>query len=116
MHKPAYLLNLLFIDRTPVVEGDIKGLITELQKLKNSPAKQIVPGHGPTTKDLIKALDNEERYLTVLLTDIRASIKKGESMESTMNTAAASEKGKWVLFDIANRRNINIIYPALEWE
>jgi glyoxylase-like metal-dependent hydrolase (beta-lactamase superfamily II) len=107
---------LLFIERTPVVEGDIKGLITEVQKLKNSSAKQVVPGHGPTTKDWIAALDNEERYLTVLLTDIRASIKKGESMESTMNTAAASEKGKWVLFDIANRRNINIIYPALEWE
>jgi len=108
--------DLLFIDRTPVLEGDIKGLITEVQKLKNSPAKQVVPGHGPVTKDWIVALNNDERYLTVLLTDIRASIKKGESMESTMNTAAASEKGKWVLFDIANRRNVNTIYPALEWE
>ncbi|ADI31114.1 quinoprotein relay system zinc metallohydrolase 2 [Methylotenera versatilis] len=108
--------DLLFIDRTPVLEGDIKGLITEVQKLKNSPAKQVVPGHGPVTKDWIVALNNDERYLSVLLTDIRASIKKGESMESTMNTAAASEKDKWVLFDIANRRNVNTIYPALEWE
>jgi len=108
--------DLLFIDRTPVLEGDIKGLITEVQKLKNSPAKQVVPGHGPVTKDWIVALNNDERYLSVLLTDIRASIKKGESMESTMNTAAASEKGKWVLFDVANRRNVNTIYPALEWE
>ena len=108
--------DLLFIDRTPVLEGDIKGLITEVQKLKNSPAKQVVPGHGPMTKDWIMALNNDERYLTVLLTDIRASIKIGESMESTMNTAAASEKGKWVLFDVANRRNVNTIYPALEWE
>ena len=108
--------DLLFIDRTPVLEGDIKGLITEVQKLKNSPAKQVVPGHGSVTKDWIVALNNDERYLTVLLTDIRASIKKGESMESTMNTAAAAEKGKWVLFDIANRRNVNTIYPALEWE
>ncbi|MDI1362643.1 quinoprotein relay system zinc metallohydrolase 2 [Methylotenera sp.] len=108
--------DLLFIERTPVLEGDIKGLITEVQKLKNSPAKQVVPGHGPVTKDWIVALNNDERYLTILLTDIRASIKKGESMESTMNTAAASEKGKWLLFDIANRRNVNTIYPALEWE
>lgn len=108
--------DLLFIERTPVLEGDIKGLITEVQKLKNSPAKQVVPGHGPMTKDWKTALDNEEHYLTVLLADIRASIKKGESMESTMDTAAVSEKGKWVLFDIANRRNVNIIYPALEWE
>ncbi len=108
--------DLLFIERTPVLEGDIKGLIAEIEKLKNSPAKQIVPGHGPVSKNWIEALNNAQHYLTVLLTDIRASIKKGESMESTMNTAAATEKSKWVLFDIANRRNVNTIYPALEWE
>ena len=33
-----------------------------------------------------------------------------------METAAASEKGKWQLFDIVNRRNVNLIYPELEWE
>ncbi len=108
--------DLLFIERTPVLEGDIKGLIAEIEKLKSSPAKQVVPGHGPVTKNWVEALNNAQHYLTVLLTDIRASIKKGESMESTMNTAAASEKGKWALFDIANRRNVNTIYPALEWE
>lgn len=108
--------DLLFIERTPVLEGDIKGLIAEIEKLKSSPAKQVVPGHGPVTKDWIKALDDAQHYLNVLLTDIRASIKKGESMESAMSSAAETEKGKWKLFDIANRRNVNTIYPALEWE
>ena len=108
--------DLLFIERTPVIEGDIKGLIAEIEILKNSPAKQVVPGHGPVTKNWLEALNNAQRYLTVLLTDIRASIKKGESMESTMNTAAFSEKDKWILFNVANRRNVNFIYPALEWE
>ena len=112
--------DLLFIERTPVLEGDIKGLIAELEKLKTSATKQaikqVVPGHGPVTKDWKLAIENQQRYLTTLLTDIRTSIKKGESMESTMNSAAASEKDKWQLFEIANRRNVNIIYPALEWE
>ena len=108
--------DLLFIERTPVLEGDIKGLIAELEKLKTSTAKQVVPGHGAVTKDWLQAIANQQRYLNALLTDIRASIKKGESMESTMNSAAASEKDKWQLFEIANRRNVNIIYPALEWE
>ena len=112
--------DLLFIERTPVLEGDIKGLIAELEKLKSSATKkaikQAVPGHGPVTKNWKLAIENQQRYLTTLLTDIRASIKNGESMESAMNTAAASEKDKWQLFDIANRRNVNIIYPALEWE
>ncbi|HYN53916.1 MAG TPA: quinoprotein relay system zinc metallohydrolase 2 [Methylotenera sp.] len=108
--------DLLFIDRTPVIEGDIKGLIATIELLKTYPIKQVVPGHGRVTKDWIKALDNEQRYLTTLLADIRANIKKGISMESTMDTAAASEKDKWLLFDITNRRNVNTIYPALEWE
>ena len=112
--------DLLFIERTPVLEGDIKGLITELEKLKSNPTnqsiKQVVPGHGPVTKNWKLAIENQQHYLNALLTDIRASIKKGESMESAMNTAAASEKDKWQLFDVANRRNVNIIYPALEWE
>ena len=108
--------DLLFIERTPVLEGDIKGLIREVEQLKNSHALQVVPGHGYVAKDWLTALNNEQRYLNTLLTDIRASIKKGESMESTMNTAAATEKDKWLLFEIANRRNVNTIYPMLEWE
>lgn len=108
--------DLLFIERTPVIEGDIKGLIAAIEQLKTYQVKQVVPGHGPSSKDSQRALDNEQRYLNVLLTDIRANIKKGESMEKAMDTAAASEKNNWLLFDIANRRNVNTIFPALEWE
>ena len=108
--------DLLFIDRTPVVEGDIKGLITAIDMLKTYPVKQVVPGHGAATQDWLTALNNEQRYLNALLTDIRATITQGQSMESAMATAAASEKEKWLLFDIANRRNVNTLFPALEWE
>jgi len=108
--------DLLFIERTPVVETDIKGLIAEIETLKASSAKQVVPGHGPATKDWLAALSNAQRYLNQLLTDVRASIRKNEGMEKAMETAAAAEKDKWQLFEIANRRNVNTIYPALEWE
>lgn len=108
--------DLLFIERTPVVEADIKGLIAEIEKLKTSPATQVVPGHGPVTRDWVAALANAQRYLNQLLADVRASIKKNEGMEKAMETAAASEKDKWQLFEVANRRNVNTIYPGLEWE
>lgn len=108
--------DLLFIERTPVIESDVKGLIAEIEKLKSSAAKQVVPGHGPVTKDWIGALSDAQRYLDILLADVRNSIKNNEGMEKAMDTAAASEKGKWKLFDVANRRNVNTIYPALEWE
>lgn len=108
--------DLLFIERTPVVEADIKGLITELEKFKAIKYFQVVPGHGPTTKDGDTAFSNAQRYLNQLLADIRANIKQNLGMEKAMDSAAASEKDKWVLFDVANRRNVNTIYPALEWE
>lgn len=108
--------DLLFIERTPVLEGDIKGLIAELEKFKSQPIKQVVPGHGPATKDWKLAIENEQRYLNALLSDIRAAIKAGKSMNEAMDSAAEGEKDKWKLFEIANRRNVNIIYPALEWE
>ena len=108
--------DLLFIERTPVVEGDIKGLIAAIDVLKTYPVKRVVPGHGPVAKDWKTALNNEQRYLNILLEDIRAVIKSGGDMGKAMDTAAASEKDKWLLFDIANRRNVNTLYPALEWE
>ena len=108
--------DLLFIERTPVIEGDIKGLIAAIETLKTYPVKQVVPGHGPVAADWIGALNNEQRYLNAVLTDIRATIKSGGDMGKAMDTAAASEKDKWLLFDIANRRNVNTLYPALEWE
>lgn len=108
--------DLLFIERTPVVEGDIKGLIAELDKLKLSGALQVVPGHGPVSQEGVLVMNKAQRYLQVLLNDIRTSIKNGLSMEATMSLAAASEKDNWLLFDVANRRNVNTLYPALEWE
>lgn len=108
--------DLLFIERTPVVEADIKGLIAELEKFKAVPYAQVVPGHGPNTKDGVTAFNNAQRYLNQLLADIRANIKQNQGMVKAMDTAAANEKDKWVLFDVANRRNVNTIYPALEWE
>lgn len=111
--------DLVFIERTPVIEGDIKGLIAELDTLKKVPFKQLVPGHGATQKTNqsgIVAINNAQRYFNALLSDIRASIKVGKSMNDAMNTAAASEKDNWLLFDVANRRNVNNIFPTLEWE
>lgn len=114
--KTLWSGDLLFVERTPSIDGDIKGWIASIDQLKQSDTTQIIPGHGNIAKDWKTALNNEQRYLNALLTDVRTSIKKGIIMETTMDTAAASEKDKWVLFDIVNRRNVNNIYPALEWE
>lgn len=109
--------DLLFIERTPSLDGDIKGWLQAISQLKQLKGiKQAVPGHGPVTHDLPSALDNEARYLNLLLQDIRTAIKQGKTMEQTMDSAATAEAGHWQLFNTVNRRNINLLYPALEWE
>ena len=110
--------DLLFVERTPSIDGDIKGWLAVINELKNNEAEFAIPGHSSSLKDANwkKQLNDQERYLWTLLNDIRASIKKGEVMEKAMGTAASSERSYWQLFDIVNRRNVNSIYPALEWE
>ncbi len=109
--------DLLFVERTPVIEGDIKGLIATLEQLRAyQNVKQVVPGHGKQTNNWRAAIDNELRYLNVMLNDVRTAIENDVGMAKAMDTVAASEKDKWVLFDVANRRNVNTVYPALEWE
>ena len=108
--------DLVFVERTPSVDGDLQGWLNVIDQLRNVNATRVVPGHGPVTADWKTALDNEQRYLAGLLQDIRAAIKAGKTMEQTMETANRGEQGKWALFDIVNRRNVNTVFPALEWE
>jgi quinoprotein relay system zinc metallohydrolase 2 len=108
--------DLLFIERTPSADGDIRGWLQVITQLRQIPAKRVVPGHGPVASDWQGALDNEQRYLALLLDYIRDAIKQGHSMEETIAGFPASENGKWVLFDTVNKRNIALIFPLLEWE
>lgn len=108
--------DLLFIERTPSMDGDTLGWLKLIPQLKQIPAKRVIPGHGPVTEQWQAAFDHEQRYFESLLADIRSSIKSGIPMEKAMDSAGISEKNQWVLFDVVNRRNINILYPLLEWE
>jgi len=108
--------DLLFVARTPAMDGDTRNWLKLIPQLKTIPAKLAVPGHGAVTSQWQAAFDKEQHYFEMLLADIRASIAKGITMEKTMDSAATSEKDNWVLFNSVNRRNINLLYPQLEWE
>lgn len=108
--------DLLFIERTPSIDGSLSGWLNVIEQLRAVPARRVVPGHGSSTSDLLAALDNEKRYLGTLLADVRAAIERGDSLEQTLSTAAQSEQGNWLLFDVVNRRNVALVFPMLEWE
>jgi quinoprotein relay system zinc metallohydrolase 2 len=108
--------DLLFIERTPSIDGDVPGWLAAMDALDKTPARIAIPGHGPLTRDKHQALERQRSYLGALLRDVRAAIRRGEDMSATMTTAAAVERPRWRLFDAVNRRNVNLLYPALEWE
>jgi quinoprotein relay system zinc metallohydrolase 2 len=108
--------DLLFVERTPSIDGDLKGWLQVIAQLRNIPAVRAIPGHGPVQGDWQKALDNESLYLSKLLEEVRTAIKQGKSLEQAIDDSARSEQDKWVLFDIVNRRNISLVFPVLEWE
>lgn len=108
--------DLLFVERTPSIDGDVKGWLQVIKSLSQLQVKHVVPGHGPVQSSIHEPFKNEKQYFEVLIQDIRNDIKAGKSMTDSMNQAAQTEREHWVLFDIVNRRNVNLLFPLLEWE
>lgn len=108
--------DLLFVQHVPVVDGSLLGFLEVADALAAIRAERVVPGHGPLISPWPKALDDERAYLTRLTADLRAAIRKGESVKDAAATAGAAERGKWRLFENYNARNATAGFAELEWE
>jgi quinoprotein relay system zinc metallohydrolase 2 len=113
--KTLFAGDLVFLRHIPVMDGSIRGWLGTIEELKAIPAQRVVPGHGPVS-EWPAALADERRYLTTLLTDVRASNKKGEPIRAAADKAAASERPSWQLFDDYNARNATAAFSEIEWE
>jgi quinoprotein relay system zinc metallohydrolase 2 len=108
--------DLLFMGHVPVVDGSLLGFLAVAGDLAKISARRVVPGHGPLVAPWPQALDDERAYLRRLTGDLRAAIKKGESVAQTAKQAGESERSKWSLFDEYNGRNATAGFAELEWE
>ena len=113
--KTLFAGDLVFLRHIPVMDGSIRGWLGLLKQLEAVPAVRVVPGHGPVS-DWPAALADERRYLTTLLSDVRASNKKGELIRTAADKAAATERLQWELFDDYNARNATAAFSEIEWE
>ncbi|MET4256221.1 quinoprotein relay system zinc metallohydrolase 2 [Bradyrhizobium sp. S3.12.5] len=113
--KTLFAGDLVFLRHIPVVDGSIRGWLALLKELEAVPAVRVVPGHGPVS-DWPAALTDERRYLSTLLSDVRASNKKGEPIRTAAEKAAATERSHWELFDDYNARNATAAFSEIEWE
>jgi quinoprotein relay system zinc metallohydrolase 2 len=107
--------DLVFLTHIPVVDGSIRGWLSVMNGLAAISARRMVPGHGPVS-DWPAALTNQRRYLETLASDIRALIAQGKPISVAADTAAASERSRWELFDDYNARNATAAFSEIEWE
>ena len=63
-----------------------------------------------------EAFLKEQNYFKLLRDEVRLAIDNDQDLQLTIDTAGQSESEKWELFDIQNGRNINKIFPTMEWE
>lgn len=108
--------DLLFVERVPSLEGDVKGWLSVMQALVASGAARIVPGHGPVVTDAKPFFDKQGRYLQLLHDDVRRGLAAGLTLQQVTARAAAAERPQWLLFDSTNPRNAEMLYLQMEWD
>jgi quinoprotein relay system zinc metallohydrolase 2 len=113
--KTLFAGDLVFLAHIPVVDGSIKGWLAALDELGSLTAQRVVPGHGPVS-EWPAALADERRYLETLASDVRALIARGAPITAAANSAAATERSRWQLFDDYNARNATAAFSEIEWE
>jgi len=111
-----WLADLLFLQHTPVVDGSILGFLRVLDALSALPAKAVVPGHGRSDIAWPAVLDEQKRYLELIVRETRQALKDGVTIQDAVETIGAQEAGKWVNFDTYHKRNVTSAYTELEWE
>ena len=111
-----WLSDLLFIERIPVLDGNLKGWLKTMDKLKLQDANHVVPGHGAITMPWPEASTAQENYLDMLLTDTRNEINKGTFMEDVIENVGKKEKTNWLLHEQSHKRNVTKAFTQLEWE
>jgi quinoprotein relay system zinc metallohydrolase 2 len=113
--KTLFAGDLVFVDHIPVMDGSIRGWLRIIDDLGKLPAERVVPGHGAVSQ-WPTALASERRYLETLAADVRTLIKRGAPIGVAAETAAASERSRWQLFDDYSARNATAAFSEIEWE
>lgn len=108
--------DLLFLERTPVIDGNLKGWVAIMHEMRNAAVQRVVPGHGPTSAPWPAALADQERYFRVLLAGVRDVIRRGGTIREATLTVGREERDRWVLFEDNHPRNVTAAFAELEWE
>jgi quinoprotein relay system zinc metallohydrolase 2 len=108
--------DLLFVQRTPVLDGSLSGWLPVIDSLAAQPATHVVPGHGDVQADARAAFAAEREYLAGLLAGVRAELARGQPLQEALRDLGSPAAGSWLLWEQTQPRNIARAYQELEWE
>jgi len=108
--------DLLFIERTPSLDGSIIGWLNAMEELEKFSAKYVIPGHGPASDEWPGALEAQQHYLQIVADGTREAIQSRKSIQHATETVGVSEQHKWLLFETYNPHNVTKSFSELEWE
>lgn len=108
--------DLVFHEHTPALDGSVRGWVAVLEEMAELPIHKIVPGHGGPVLNWPDGAMALSAYLDVLITDTKAALDAGESLNTAAESIANSEAVHWELFELFNARNATVAYTELEWE
>ncbi len=114
--RTLWLSDLLFVERTPVIDGSLLGWLKVLDDLERVPAQRAVPGHGPMPQDWRGAIAKQRRYLESIAEGVRAVIRRRGTLEEAVETVGPGDSGPWLLLGDYHRRNVTAAFVELEWE
>ncbi|MFK7859911.1 MAG: quinoprotein relay system zinc metallohydrolase 2 [Granulosicoccus sp.] len=109
--------DLIFSERTPSLDGSLKGWLEVLNSLDSRNYDLTVPGHGEP--DFWPGLlEPQKEYLQLLLEDVRKMLDKGTPLSEVLaiHDASHSSKSGWALYAAQHGSNLAKAYSELEWE
>ncbi|HSY06397.1 MAG TPA: quinoprotein relay system zinc metallohydrolase 2 [Steroidobacteraceae bacterium] len=109
--------DLLFVGRTPAVDGSITGWLQAIDALVAMPGvRHLVAGHGEARGASAAAFAPERAYLQAVLEGVRADLARGTPLQDAVKDVDPAGRSDWLLWDTVHPRNVARVYQELEWE
>lgn len=108
--------DLLFIERLPVVDGNLLGWLAVMDRLAAIPAQRVVPGHGPPSASWPSALAPQRAYLEFLRDRVRDELRRNRTLEQVVDEVPLPPGQTWLLAAENHPRNVTTSFTELEWE
>lgn len=99
-----------------VVDGNTRGWLATIERIKRAGARVVVPGHGPASHDVARDLQTTERYLIALRTQMRAAVEALDSFDDAFAQGDWREFAALPTFEAAHRRNAYSVYLEVQAE